>query len=83
MTTVYGARDITRNPALLRIEENDSFIVEDKKAHKTLGVYLGTKLAEEFFNYVKKQELLKSAQKIKNSATLEFEELEGTLNDGI
>jgi hypothetical protein len=83
MTAVYGSRDIIRNPALLRIEENSSFIVEDKKAHKTLGVYLGTKLAEEFFNYTKKQELLKSAQKIKNSANEEFLKLEGTLNDGI
>ena len=83
MTNVYGSRDIIRNPSLLRIDENDSFIVEDKKAHKTLGVYLGTKLAEEFFNYTKKQELLKSAQKIKNSANEEFLKLEGTLNDGI
>jgi len=83
MTAVYGSRDILRNPSLLRIDENDSFIIEDKKAHKTLGVYLGTKLAEEFFSYVRKQELLKSAQKLKNSAITEFEELEGTLNDGI
>ncbi|MBF7066333.1 hypothetical protein [Aliarcobacter butzleri] len=83
MTNVYGSRDIIRNPSLLRIDENDSFIVEDKKAHKTLGIYLGTKLAEEFFNYVRKQELLKSAQKIKNSANEEFDKLEGTLNDGI
>ena len=83
MTTKYGSRDIIRNPSLLRIEENDSFIIEDKKAHKTLGVYLGTKLAEEFFNYTKKQELLKSAQKIKKSASEEFLKLEGTLNDGI
>jgi hypothetical protein len=40
-------------------------------------------LAEEFFNYAKKQELLRSAQKIKNSASKESEELEGTLGDGI
>ncbi|WP_428024630.1 hypothetical protein [Arcobacter sp.] len=83
MTQKYGSRDIIRNPSLLRIDENDSFVVEDKKAHKTLGVYLGTKLAEEFFNYTQKRELLKSALKIKNSANKEFEELEGTLNDGI
>lgn len=57
MTTIYGSRDIIRNPSLLRIEENSSFVVEDKKAHKTLGVYLGIKLAEAFFNYTKKQEL--------------------------
>jgi len=83
MTAIYGLRDIIRNPSLLRIEENGSFVVEDKKAHKTLGIYLGIKLAEEFFNYTKKQELLKSAKKIKNNANKEFEELEGTLNDGI
>ena len=35
MTAVYGSREIVRNPSLLRIDENDSFIVEDKKAHKT------------------------------------------------
>jgi hypothetical protein len=83
MTNVYGSRDIIRNPSLLRIDENDSFIVEDKKAHKTLGVYLGTKLAEDFFNYAKKQELLTSAQKIKNSANEEFKNLSETIDDGI
>ena len=83
MTNIYGSRDIIRNPSLLRIEENDSFIVEDKKAHKTLGVYLGTKLAEDFFAYIKKQELLKSAQKIKNSANEEFKNLSETIDDGI
>lgn len=83
MTTIYGSRDIIRNPSLLRIEENSSFVIEDKKAHKTLGVYLGVKLAEAFFTYTKKQELLQSAQKIKNSAYKESKELEGTLTDGI
>jgi 1-acyl-sn-glycerol-3-phosphate acyltransferase len=62
MTTIYGSREIVRNPSLLRIDENESFIVEDKKAHKRLGVYLGLKLANDFFNYNKKQELLKSAK---------------------
>ena len=83
MTNVYGSRDIIRNPSLLRIDENDSFIVEDKKAHKTLGVYLGTKLAEDFYKYKKKQELLNSAQKIKNSANEEFKNLSETIDDGI
>jgi hypothetical protein len=81
--TTYGSRDIIRNPSLLRIDGNESFVVEDKKAHKTLGIYLGVKLAEDFFKYTKKQELLKSAQKIKNSAKTEFDELTGTLGDGI
>ena len=83
MTAVYGSREIVRNPSLLRIDENDSFIVEDKKAHKTLGIYLGVKLAEEFFKYTKKQELLKSANKIKQNAQKELEILSGTLDDGI
>lgn len=83
MTAVYGSRDITRNPSLLKIEANDSFIVEDKKAHKTLGVYLGVELADKFFAFMKKQELLKSAKKIKESANEEYETLNGTLNDGL
>ncbi len=83
MTAVYGARDITRNPSLLRIKVDESFIVEDKKAHKTLGVYLGVELADEFFRYLKKQKLLKSAKKIKESAKVEYENLNGTLSDGI
>jgi hypothetical protein len=83
MTAVYGSREIVRNPSLLRIDENDSFIVEDKKAHKTLGVYLGTALANDFFKYNKKQELLKSANKIKENAKKELELLSGTIDDGI
>lgn len=83
MNGIYGARDITRNPSLLKIKADDSFIVEDKKAHKTLGVYLGVELAEKFFAYVKKQELLESAKKIKQSAQEESLALEGTLNDGV
>ncbi len=83
MTAVYGSRDIIRNPSLLRIEENESFIVEDKKAHKTLGVYLGVKLANDFFKYTKKQELLKAAQKIKQSAIEESDILSGTIDDRI
>ena len=83
MTAVYGSREIVRNPSLLRIDENDSFIVEDKKAHKKLGVYLGVKLAEDFFKYSKKQELLKAAQKIKQNAKEELELLSGSIDDGI
>lgn len=80
---VYGSRDIVRNPSLLRIEEEDSFIVEDKKAHKTLGVYIGVKLADEFFEYLRKQELLNSAKKIKANSKKEFEDLEGAIDDGL
>ncbi len=81
--TSYGSRDIVRNPSLLRVDENESFVIEDKKAHKQLGVYLGNKLAEEFFEYLKKQELLKSAKKIQKSAKQENELLEESLSDGL
>ena len=40
MTAVYGSRDIIRNPALLRIEENSSFIVEDKKKPIRLWAFI-------------------------------------------
>ncbi len=83
MTAVYGSRDITRNPSLLKIKSDESFIVEDKKAHKTLGVYLGVDLADKFFAFIKKQELLQSAKKIQKSATAENKILNGTLNDGL
>jgi len=53
MYMTYGTRDIIRNPSLLRIDTRDSFIVEDKKAHKQLGIYIGTDLAKEFFAYIK------------------------------
>ena len=83
MENRYGARDIVRNPSLLRISEDESFIVEDKKSRKRLGVYLGTKLADEFFEYLRKKELLDSASKIKESAKMENEMLEGSLDDGL
>lgn len=83
MTETYGARDIVRNPSLLRIDPHESFIVEDKKAHKQLGVYLGTELAEEFFEYKQKQKLLKSAMKIKESAKVENALLEESLDDNL
>lgn len=83
MTAVYGSREIVRNPSILRIDENDSFIVEDKKAHKTLGVYLGTKLADDFFKYTKKQELLKSAQKIEQNSKIEHQMISEANDDGI
>ena len=82
MTIRYGTRDIVRNPSLLRIGANDSFIVEDKKAHKRLGVYVGVDLAQEFFDYIHKQKLLKSAMKIKSSATAENSFLEESIGDG-
>jgi len=83
MTMTYGTREIIRNPSLLRINGNDSFIIEDKKAHKRLGIYIGTDLAKEFFTYIKRQKLLESARKIKESAKMENSYLNGSLNDGL
>jgi len=79
----YGARDISRNPSLLRIGENDDFIIEDKKSHKKLGVYMGMTLAEEFFAYKKKKALLDAANKIKQNAKAEYDSMEETLSDGL
>ncbi len=81
MEKVYGTREIVRNPSLLRIEPTESIIIEDKKSHKKLGVYLGVELAEEFFAYKEKQKLLKAAKKIKHSAKEESETLEASLDD--
>jgi len=83
MEAIYGARDIVRNPSLLRIDSQDSFIVEDKKAHKRLGIYLGVELAEEFFAYKKREQLLNAARKIKENSAEEYEFLEGTIDDGL
>ncbi len=81
MSKIYGTREIVRNPSLLRIDPDESFIIEDKKAHTQLGVYLGNKLAKEFFDYKQKEKLLKSARKIKASAKLENTLLEASLDD--
>jgi hypothetical protein len=83
MAAIYGARDIVRNPSLLKIDANESFVVEDKKAHKRLGVYLGVDLAEEFFAYKKREKLLNAARKIKESASEEYREMEGSIDDGL
>ena len=81
MNKIYGTREIIRNPSLLRIDPNESFIIEDKKAHNQLGVYLGNKLAKEFFEYKQRVKLLNSAKKIKESAKLENNLLEVSLDD--
>ena len=83
MTILYASREIVRNPLLLEINGNDSFIEEDKKAHKILGVYIWLKLANEFFEYEKKQELLVSAHKIKQNVSKELKLLEGNSDDGL
>ena len=83
MITTCGARDIVRNPSLLKIDAKESIIIEDKRTHKTLGVYLGVELAQEFWEYQKKAKLLEAARKIKENATFEHTLLEGSINDGL
>ncbi len=83
MHLTYGSRDIVRNPSLLKIDGKESFVVEDKRSKKILGVYLGRDLAKEFFDFRKKQQLLESAKKIKNSSKTENTELDGTISDGL
>jgi hypothetical protein len=83
MTQIVGAREILRNPSLLRIAPNDTMVIEDKRAHKMLGMYIGTEVAEEFIRFQQKEKLLKSAQKIAASAKEEYDWLEGTIDDGL
>ena len=82
MTQTVGSREILRNPSLLKIAPEETLIIEDKKAHKMLGMYIGTQLAEEFIRYQEKANLLKSAKKITLSAKKENAILEGALSDG-
>lgn len=83
MTQSVGARDILRNPSLLRIAPTDTLVVEDKKSHKMLGLYIGADTAKEFLEYQTRAKLLNSAKKIAASAKKEYEKLEGAVDDGI
>lgn len=83
MTQIMGSRDIVRNPSLLRIAPTDVIVVEDKRAHKMLGMYIGAQIAEDFIRFQQKEKLLKSAQKIAACAKEEYEWLEGTIDDGL
>lgn len=83
MTQTVGAREILRNPSLLKIAPEASLIIEDKKAHKMLGMYIGVELAEEFMHYQEKANLLKSAKKIATASKKEYALLEGSINDGL
>ena len=83
MTQSVGARDILRNPSLLRIAPTDTLVAEDKKSHKMLGLYIGADTAKEFLEYQAKAKLLSSAKKIAASAKQEYKELEGAVDDGI
>lgn len=79
----YGARDIVRNPSLLRIKKDSYIGIEDKRERKILGLYIGNALADEFLNYIEKKRLMQSAKKIKNSSIEENLLLEDTIDDGL
>jgi len=83
MTQIMGSREILRNPSLLRIAPTDVIVIEDKRAHKMLGMYIGVDLAEAFIRFQNKEKLLASAKKIASSAKEEYEFLEGTVSDGL
>jgi len=83
MIHAYGARELARNPSLFRIDPKGVFAVEDKRAHRRLGLYLGADLADEFLAYRSKKQMLTAAEKIQNSAKNEYEELEESLDDGL
>ncbi|MGE4295195.1 MAG: hypothetical protein AB7E49_05785 [Campylobacterales bacterium] len=83
MTQTVGAREILRNPSLLKIGPKDTLVVEDKRSHTMLGLYVGTELAEAFLAYQKKAKMLESAHKIAASSKAEYEALEGTIDDGL
>ncbi len=83
MQKIYGTREITRKPSLLRIDKNETIIIEDKKAKKQLGVYIGNNLAKKFFDYLKQDRLLNSAKKIKKNAFTEYKCLEDSIDDGV
>ena len=64
----YGIREIVRNPALLKIAPDEVFIIEDKRTHTMMGLYLGPHKANEFLKAEEKEKMLASAMKIKESS---------------
>ncbi len=83
MARTVDTNEILRNPSLLTIDPNDTLIIEDKRSHKMLGLYLGTELAEVFLAYRRKAKMLESARKVAASAKAEYETLEDTVDDGL
>ena len=53
MTTKMGIRDITRNFSIL--DEYDYVEIEDKKTHKTKGLFVSQKYADEIKEMLKKK----------------------------
>ncbi|HZF70318.1 hypothetical protein [Sulfuricurvum sp.] len=83
MTQIIGTRELLRNPSLLRIDPQETLIIEDKKAHKTLGIYMGVEAAKEFEAYRAKAQLLESARKIRRHAVEEYNALSESIDDGL
>ncbi len=83
MSKSYGVRDIVRNPSILKIGAEEIVEIEDKRANKLLGIYIGKGLAKDFVSFLEKKSLLESAKRVKELAKNEYQDLEGTLSDGL
>ena len=62
MTTKMGIRDITRNFSIL--DEYDYVEIEDKKTHKTKGLFVSQKYADEIKELLKKKIEKENRQKL-------------------
>ena len=62
MTTKMGIRDITRNFSIL--DEYDYVEIEDKKTHKTKGLFVSQKYADEVKKMLEDKARLKKQKEI-------------------
>ena len=69
--------------SILKILKNSEILKIEDSTHKELGLFLNKELADEFFKYIEKKQLLESAKKIKTQSLKENLELEGSIDDGI
>jgi len=83
MYKVCSIRDIVRNPAILKIDGSDIIEIEDKRAKKIVGFYIGKALGEEFIRFLEKKRMLESAKRIKECSLKEYKELEGSIEGGL
>ncbi|MRJ03414.1 MAG: hypothetical protein GXO19_07555 [Epsilonproteobacteria bacterium] len=77
----FSVREIARHPSILKIDPWESILIEDRKLHKILGLYIGSELAKEFELFLQRKRLLDAAQRIKEAAKREYKKLEGCSHD--
>lgn len=63
MTTTVGIRDLVRNINIL--QEYDYVRIEDKKTHEYKGIFVSSKHAKEFENYLLEKSNKQKADKLK------------------